>query len=98
MIINIGSKMGKVTRPDLPVYCASKFGLRGFTQSLAQSQPHLSVYCVNPDLTATKMTKYVGRAPEEIGRLIFKLATSTTKPSPGSDIDAWELLEAIPDI
>lgn len=91
MIINIGSRMGKFTRPDLPVYCATKFGLRGFTQALAQSQPNLLVYCVNPDLTATKMTKYKGRNPEEIASIIFDLASSKQKPISGSDIDAWQV-------
>lgn len=88
VIINIGSKMGKFARPDLPVYCATKFGLRGFTQALALSQPSLLVYCVNPDLTATKMTKYKGRNPEEIASIIFKLISGEQKPISGTDIDA----------
>ncbi|HLD21089.1 MAG TPA: SDR family NAD(P)-dependent oxidoreductase [Patescibacteria group bacterium] len=90
LIINIGSKMGKFTRADLPVYCATKFGLRGFTQALAQSETRLSVYCVNPYLTATKMSRYKGRDPQEIASLIFHLVTRKKKPPSGSDIDAWE--------
>ena len=44
MVINMGSRMGKFARPDLLVYCATKFGLRGFTQAFAQSnQNSLSI-------------------------------------------------------
>jgi NADP-dependent 3-hydroxy acid dehydrogenase YdfG len=33
-IINVSSTSGVKARPDEPIYCASKWGLRGFTESL----------------------------------------------------------------
>jgi len=36
VIINISSGAGKQAYGDLSVYCATKFGVRGFTQALAQ--------------------------------------------------------------
>lgn len=35
-IVNIGSAFGFIGHPGFSVYCASKFGLRGFTESLAR--------------------------------------------------------------
>lgn len=35
-IINISSVVGKVTNPNAPLYCASKFALNGYTSGLAQ--------------------------------------------------------------
>jgi len=35
-VINIGSVLGAIGFPGFDVYCASKFGLRGFTESLAR--------------------------------------------------------------
>ena len=89
IVINVGSKMSKKVRSDLPVYCASKFGLRGFSQALALDRPDLFVYCVNPDLTATKMTGFVGRDPAEVAKIIFRVSQQCTIVS-GSDIDVWE--------
>src|SRR5690606_1112161 len=35
-IINIGSTLGSLGHPGYSVYCASKFGLRGFSEALAR--------------------------------------------------------------
>lgn len=35
-VINVGSAFGAIGFPGFDVYCASKFGLRGFTESLAR--------------------------------------------------------------
>jgi len=87
-IVNVASKMGKFTRPDLPVYCATKFAVRGFTQALAQAHPELLVCSVNPDLTATPMTNYKGRAPSDVSRIIYEVVSEKNIPS-GSDVDVW---------
>ena len=34
MIVNVGSSLGSIGFPGYAAYCASKFGLRGFTESL----------------------------------------------------------------
>jgi len=90
-IINVGSFLSKNAFPDMAVYCASKFGVRGFTQSLAQELPDLRVCCVNPDLTATSLTGNQGRAPEVVADIIFKVAAHKIRVKKGGDIDVWEV-------
>ena len=54
-IINIASIAGKVGSANLAIYCASKFGLVGFTQSLAEEVRHhgIRVSLVCPGSTDT---------------------------------------------
>jgi NAD(P)-dependent dehydrogenase (short-subunit alcohol dehydrogenase family) len=49
-IINIGSLAGKNPLPGASAYCASKFGLLGFSESLMQEvrYDHIRVSCVMP--------------------------------------------------
>jgi len=91
-IINIGSGAGKVGFADLSVYCATKFGLRGFTQALAQELRHIKVYCVNPGMTATRMTNFQGVDPERVAKVILNTAKGIYGKPSGSDIDVWEYI------
>jgi len=59
-IINIGSIAGTTSMEELTVLCATKFGVRGFTQALAKELRHVNVYSVNPDFIATRMTDFKG--------------------------------------
>ena len=56
-IINISSVCGTVGKPNLTAYCASKFGLNGFTRALAEEARPFGVRCnaVNPRGTATRL-------------------------------------------
>lgn len=91
VIINISSGAGKEGFPELSVYCATKFGVRGFTQALAQELPKgLRVYCVNPGMTATRMTNYKGVDPEKVAEIIVSAAEEKLGKSPGEDIDIWK--------
>jgi 3-oxoacyl-[acyl-carrier protein] reductase len=49
-IINIGSLAGKNAIPGMAAYCASKFGLLGFSEALMQEvrYDHIRVSCVMP--------------------------------------------------
>jgi NAD(P)-dependent dehydrogenase (short-subunit alcohol dehydrogenase family) len=55
-IINISSTSGKYGVARFAAYCASKFAVRGFTQSLARElAPHqITVYAICPGLIATE--------------------------------------------
>lgn len=58
-IINISSGAGKTGFADLSVYCASKFGVIGLTESLAEEVSHygISVIAICPGEVATQMQK-----------------------------------------
>ncbi len=89
-IVNVSSGAGRTGFADLSAYCASKFGLLGFTQSLAKEAGKfgIKVYAVCPGSVATRMQEsYVGKAkysllkaamirPEKIAQKVYELATS----------------------
>ena len=56
-IINVGSMLGYIGYPGYATYCASKFGLRGFTEALRRelSESTISVRYFAPRTTATKL-------------------------------------------
>ena len=62
-IINIGSGSGKVGMPNLAAYCASKFGLLGFTQALAMElgPAGITVNIICPGAMDTERLDYFGR-------------------------------------
>jgi 3-oxoacyl-[acyl-carrier protein] reductase len=86
VIVNVSSGAGLTGFPDIVSYCASKFGVVGFTEALNQEVRNqgLRVYALCPGRVATDMqaqysgTK-IGMAPEKIARRILELATG--KPS-----------------
>jgi len=62
-IINIGSDNSKVGQPNLAAYCASKFGLVGFTQALAMelAPAGITVNTICPGPMDTERVDYFGR-------------------------------------
>jgi 3-oxoacyl-[acyl-carrier protein] reductase len=93
LIINIASGLGKQGSAIYSVYCASKFGVRGFTQSLAQELPnHVRTYVVNPAGTATRMTGYTGNDPKDVAKVILAAAQESLNKNSGEDIDVWEYI------
>jgi 3-oxoacyl-[acyl-carrier protein] reductase/meso-butanediol dehydrogenase/(S,S)-butanediol dehydrogenase/diacetyl reductase len=62
-IINIGSDNSKVGEPNLAAYCASKFGLVGFTQALAMelAPAGITVNTICPGPMDTERVDYFGR-------------------------------------
>ncbi len=91
-IINISSGAGKEAFAGLSTYCATKFGVRGFSQAIAQELRNIKVYCINPGSTATRMTNYQGIHPEKVAEIILNTAKGVYNVSSGSDIDVWELI------
>jgi 3-oxoacyl-[acyl-carrier protein] reductase len=91
-IINIASAAGKTAYEEMSTYCGSKFGVRGFTQTLALEHPRLRICCVNPDMTATRLSGYQGRPPQEVAEVIFRAASEQVKCKQGCDVDVWEVM------
>lgn len=86
-IVNIGSGLGLRGKASLSVYSASKFGVRGFSQSLAMEMPELKIYAVHPGLTAIVRTDSKGMPVVKVAEIIFKAATGQYKTLSGSDIN-----------
>jgi 3-oxoacyl-[acyl-carrier protein] reductase len=93
MIINIASGAGQTGFAELTAYCATKFGVRGFTQALAEEVTNIKVYAVNPDMTATRMTDFQGRPPEQVARVILNTAKGMYNVPSGSDINVRDIYE-----
>ena len=64
-IINIGSILGKTTRPDSAAYSATKYGIQGFSEALSKElRPcNIKVTCVNPGSIETHFFEQSGIEP-----------------------------------
>ncbi|MFH0890383.1 MAG: SDR family oxidoreductase [Candidatus Aenigmatarchaeota archaeon] len=92
-IINVASIAGKIPYETVAPYCGTKFGIRGFTQTLALERKDIRFYCVNPGITATRMTNFRGRPPEQVADVIVNAAKGVYKVKSGADIDIDEILK-----
>lgn len=56
-IVNVGSTFGSIGHPGFTSYCASKFGLRGFTEALRRelADTPIKVFYLAPRATATNL-------------------------------------------
>ena len=90
MIINISSGAGKDAFAGLSTYCATKFGVRGFTQAIAQELRGVKVYSINPGTTATRMNNFRGMPPEKVADIVIRAAKGDIKADSNRDIDVWE--------
>jgi NAD(P)-dependent dehydrogenase (short-subunit alcohol dehydrogenase family) len=97
-IVNVASLLGKMGMADYVTYCASKFGVVGFTEALADelSGTGLRVWAVCPGQVDTPMATKTGVSrrerqglikPASVARAIVELATGRRKPSGGTTVD-----------
>jgi short-subunit dehydrogenase len=88
-IINIGSTFGSIGFPGFGAYCASKFGLRGFTESLRRELADSSVQVsyIAPRATQT------GLNSDKLVAMNNQLGTAMDKPAVVAD----QVLRAISD-
>lgn len=93
IIINISSTAGKEGYNELVPYCASKFGVRGFTKALALELPeNIRTYIVNPGITATQMTNFQGTHPKKVADIIVDATKENLDKKSGDDIDIEDYL------
>lgn len=95
-IINITSGAASHPVMDLSVYCATKYGVKGFTEVLAIENPKLNIYCVSPSMTSTEMTNYHGMPPERVAAVVLQTAKDGYGLPSGSDIKVWEVMNKKP--
>lgn len=92
-IINIASRAGHVPFPGRSVYCATKFGVIGFTKSLALEYPALKIFSVSPGATKTEMWNFQeGADPGAVADMIVKGWLGEI-PLKDGDLSLWEILE-----
>lgn len=74
-IINMSSQMGHVGAADRTLYCASKWGLEGFTKAFAiEMGPHqIRVNTICPTFIETPMTRPFLANPEFMARVVSKI-------------------------
>jgi NAD(P)-dependent dehydrogenase (short-subunit alcohol dehydrogenase family) len=80
-IINVSSSIGRGAYANFAAYAASKWGLEGFTQTLAAEarSSNIRVNSVEPGYVATKLTGFRGSKPESVTDVFVYLASDEAK-------------------
>ena len=89
-IINVSSMIGRGAYPNFIAYATSKWGLEGFTQTLAAElrSSRIRVNSVEPGVVATKLTGYSGSKPESVTDVFVFLASDEAKNVSGKTLSA----------
>ena len=84
-IINVSSMIGRGAYPNFIAYATSKWGVEGFTQTLAAEvrSSHIRVNSVEPGVVATKLTGYSGSKPESVTEVFVYLGSDEAKDVSG---------------
>jgi 3-oxoacyl-[acyl-carrier protein] reductase len=80
-IINVSSMIGRGAYANFLAYATSKWGLEGFTQTLAAEarSANIRVNSVEPGYVATKLTGFSGSKPESVTDVFVYLASDEAK-------------------
>lgn len=80
-IINVSSIIGRGAYANFIAYATSKWGLEGFTQTLAAEarSSNIRVNSVEPGYVATKLTGFHGSKPESVTDVFVFLASDESK-------------------
>jgi len=96
-IVNISSGAGKHGIPKLSIYCASKFAVIGFTESLAyEVGGGLQVYAVCPagvdtDMYHSLFSDEPVLKPEDVANKVLELCLPETTLPSGSSVEIYRL-------
>lgn len=97
-IVNVASLLGKTGIAEYVTYCATKFGVVGLSEALADelTGTGMRVWAVCPGLTDTAMAREAGVTPRErkglirpesVARVIVGLATGRKRSPSGAAVD-----------
>ena len=89
-IINVSSMIGRGAYANFAAYATSKWGLEGFSQTLAAevASRHIRVNSVEPGYVATKLTGYRGSKPESVTDVFVYLASDESKAITGKTLSS----------
>jgi NAD(P)-dependent dehydrogenase (short-subunit alcohol dehydrogenase family) len=84
-IINVSSSIGRSAYANFLAYATSKWGLEGFTQTLAAEVRSYNIRAntVEPGYVATKLTGYSGSKPESVTDVFVYLASDEAQDVTG---------------
>lgn len=94
-VINISSGLGKFGMANFTLYCASKFGVIGFTEALAEELKNAKAYAVCPGQTNTRMTtenfpdvdvNSIDQ-PEDVAKVVLRLCMPNCNVKNGAAVD-----------
>ncbi len=94
-VVNVSSISGRVGTAGMAAYCASKWGLNGFTQALAAEvkERNVLVAAVLPGSTDTEMLRGSGWEPEmtpaEVARVVTFLCVEAPLAMSGSLVEMF---------
>ncbi|MBM4264453.1 MAG: SDR family oxidoreductase [Deltaproteobacteria bacterium] len=89
-IINVSSMIGRGAYANFLAYATSKWGLEGFTLTLAAEarSANIRVNSVEPGYVATKLTGYNGSKPESVTDVFVYLASDESKGVTGKQLSS----------
>lgn len=89
-IINVSSMIGRGAYANFLAYATSKWGLEGFTLTLAAEvrSSNIRVNSVEPGYVATKLTGYNGSKPESVTDVFIYLASDESKGVTGKQLSS----------
>jgi NAD(P)-dependent dehydrogenase (short-subunit alcohol dehydrogenase family) len=89
-IINVSSSIGRAAYANFAAYAASKWGLEGFTQTVAAEVRgrNIRVNSVDPGYVATKLTGYSGSSPESVTDVFVFLGSDESKNITGKQLSS----------
>ena len=96
-IVNVASISGKLATPELAAYCASKWGLIGFTKATAEEvrSSGVHVFSVCPGSVNTEMLRQglpgaePDMEPDDVSNVIVYLATDAPEAMTGAAVDVF---------
>lgn len=89
-IINVSSSIGRGAFANFIAYATSKWGLEGFTQTLAAEAKSYNIRAnsVDPGYVATKLTGFSGSSPGSVTGIFVYLASDESKTVTGKMLSA----------
>jgi len=89
-IINLSSMIGRGAYANFIAYATSKWGVEGFTQTLAAEVRSYNIRAntVEPGVVATKLTGYSGSKPESVTEVFVFMASDESKGVTGKMLNA----------
>ncbi|MDO8460482.1 MAG: SDR family NAD(P)-dependent oxidoreductase [Nanoarchaeota archaeon] len=90
MVINLASAAGLEGYEEITTYCATKFGVRGFTKACAAEMSNIKSYSINPGVIATRMNDFQGMPPEKVAEVILNVVRGEYILESGDDVNIWD--------